>query len=75
MFPFVLKILQFQLKGRRINEQLAWLYGRCLLTDTLDQESLYALADLLLIRKLTCTDRRIRQVEVSYSQLKQVTIA
>ena len=62
-----------QLKGRRINEQLAWLYGRCLLTDTLDQESLYALADLLLIRKLTCTDRRIRQVEVSYSQLKQVT--
>lgn len=62
-----------QLKGRRINEQLAWLYGRCLLTDILDQEGLRALADLLLIRKLTCADRRIRQVEVSYSQLKLVT--
>ena len=62
-----------QLKWRRINEQLAWLYGRCLLPDILDQEGLRALADLLFIRKLTCTDRRIRQVEVSYSQLKQVT--
>lgn len=59
-----------QLRRRRLNESLAWLYGRCLLVETLEDDLLYALADLLFLRKLTCQEKRIRQVEVSYEQLK-----
>lgn len=60
-----------QLRGKRLNESLAWLYGRCLLVDTLEDDLLCALADLLFLRKLTCQEKRIRQVEVSYEQLEE----
>jgi hypothetical protein len=60
-----------QLKERRLNESLAWLYGRCLLVETLERDMLEALADLLFLRKLTCQEKRIRQVEVSYEQLTE----
>lgn len=60
-----------QLKGRRLNESLAWLYGHCLLLETLEKDMLEALADLLFMRKLSCQEKRIRQVEVRYEQLKE----
>lgn len=60
-----------QLRERRLNESLAWLYGKCLLVETLDEDMLRALADLLFLRKLTCKEKRIRQVEVSYLQLEE----
>lgn len=60
-----------QLRDRRLNESLAWLYGRCLLVETLEDDLLYALADLLFLRKLTCQEKRIRQAEVSYEQLEE----
>ena len=60
-----------QLRERRLNESLAWLYGRCLLVETLDEDMLEALADLLFLRKLTCKEKRIRQAEVSYPQLEE----
>jgi hypothetical protein len=63
-----------QLKERRINESLAWLYGRCLLVETLEKDMLEALADLLFLRKLTCQEKRIRQVEVSYEQLEETFV-
>lgn len=60
-----------QLRERRLNESLAWLYGRCLLVETLEEDLLSALADLLFLRKLTCQEKRIRQAEVSYEQLSE----
>lgn len=68
------EFLLAQLKERRLNEQLAWLYEKCLAVETLEGEQLDALTDLLFLRKLTCKDRRIRQVEVRYEQLEQVFI-
>ncbi len=60
-----------QLRERRVNESLAWLYGKCLLVETLEEDLLEALADLLFVRRLTCQEKRIRQVEVRYEQLEQ----
>lgn len=60
-----------QLRGKRLNESLAWLYGRCLLADTLEEDLLGSLADLLFLRKLTCQEKRIRQAEVSYEQMEE----
>lgn len=63
-----------QLQERKINEELAWLYGKCLLADTLEENLLEALADILFLQKLTCQEKRIRQVEVSYSQLAKAFV-
>lgn len=60
-----------QLKERRLNESLAWLYGKCLMVETLDEDILEALADLLFMRKLTCKEKRIRKVEICYPQLEE----
>ncbi|MCI8585713.1 MAG: hypothetical protein HFI92_07430 [Lachnospiraceae bacterium] len=60
-----------QLKERKVNPSLAWLYGRCLLADTLEEKLLEALADILFLQKLTCREKRIRLVEVSYEQLEE----
>ncbi|MDO4261419.1 MAG: DUF5717 family protein [Eubacteriales bacterium] len=60
-----------QVRERRISEELAWLYGRCLIPETLEEDELSALADLLFVRKLTCAEKRILQVEVSYDQLEE----
>lgn len=63
-----------QLKERKLNEDLAWLYSRCLLVETLEEDLLAALADILFLRKLSCKEKRIRQVEVSYEQLEKKVI-
>lgn len=60
-----------QLKERKVNHSLAWLYGRCLLADTLEEKLLEALADILFLQKLTCQEKRIRQVEICYEQLEE----
>ena len=60
-----------QLRERRLNESLAWLYARCLLVETLDEDLLEALADILFLRKLTCNEKRIRKAEVRYPQLEE----
>ncbi|MCD8250128.1 MAG: DUF5717 family protein, partial [Lachnospiraceae bacterium] len=57
--------------SRWLNESLAWLYDHCLLLETLEKDMLKALADLLFMRKLSCQEKRIRQVEVRYEQLKE----
>ncbi len=64
-----------QLKAGRLNEDLAWLYGRCLRPETLDAQTLYTLTELLFLRKLTCPEKRIRQVEVAYEQLQKRFVA
>ena len=65
------EFLMEQLGKRRVNEELAWLYERCLRVDTLEKHLLEALADVLFMRKLTCGEKRIRQAEVRYEQLKE----
>lgn len=60
-----------QLQQRKIDDSLAWLYGKCLLVETLGKDMLEALADLLFLRKLTCKDQRMRYVEVAYEQLQE----
>lgn len=60
-----------QLRRRHVDETLAWLYGRCLLAETLEEELLEALADLLFLQKITCIDKRIHQVEVYHEQLEE----
>lgn len=60
-----------QLKGRKVNEDLAWLYRRCLLPETLEGEFLEALADVLFLQKITCQEKRIRAVEVCHEQLAE----
>lgn len=62
-----------QLRERRLNESLAWLYGTCLLAEALEEELLEALADLLFLQKITCQEKRIRRVEVCHRQLEEVT--
>ena len=64
-----------QLRQRRLSEPLAWLYGRCLLVEALEEDLLEALADLLFLRKLTCKEPRILKAEVSYEQLEQRIVA
>lgn len=63
-----------QLKERRLDESLSWLYGRCLLVETLEKDMLEALADILFLRKITCREKRICQVEISYGQLEDKVI-
>lgn len=60
-----------QLRERKLNEPLSWLYGRCLLAETLEMRDLEALADLLFLQKITCREKRIRQVEVRCEQLEE----
>ncbi len=66
--------LLMQLQKRRLNESLAWLYQKCLLAEALEEQMLEALADILFLRKFTCEERRIREVEVSYEQLKETFV-
>lgn len=63
-----------QLRERKINESLAWLYGRCLLAETLEEDLLNALADLLFVQKVACRDKRIRAVEVRHEQLEEAVL-
>ncbi len=65
------EFLMEQLAKRKVNEDLAWLYERCLRADTLEEHLLEALADVLFLRKLTCGEKRIRQAEVRYEELEE----
>ena len=47
-----------QVKERRINEELAWLYGRCLLGNTFGTEKHASGADAVGRRKKTAGDYR-----------------
>ena len=56
---------------RRISPEYAFLYDRVLYPHIFTIEMAEAMADLMFLRKVTCTDVRIREVEVSYEQLKE----
>lgn len=56
---------------RRISAEYAYLYERVLYPHIFTKEMAEAMADLMFLRKITCTDVRIREVEVSYDQLKE----
>lgn len=55
---------------RRISPEYAYLYDKVLYPHIFTKEMAEAMADLMFLRKITCTDVRIREVEVSYEQLK-----
>lgn len=69
---FLQEFLLEQLRERKLNESLAWLYGRCLLAETLEKKLLEALADVLFLQRITCQEKRIRQVEVRHEQLEEM---
>lgn len=55
---------------RRISKEYAYLYDQILCPEIFSEEMAEAMADLMFLRKLTCTDPQIRGVEVFYEQLK-----
>ena len=57
---------------RCISPEHAYLYDHVLYPNIFTKEMAEAMSDLMFLRKLTCTDPRIRNVEVSYEQLKTV---
>lgn len=56
---------------RRISQEYAYLYDHVLYPHIFTKEMAEAMADLMFLRKVTCSDVRIREVEVSYDQLKE----
>lgn len=54
---------------RRISPEYAYLYDHVLYPHIFTKEMAEAMADIMFLRKITCTDVRIRRVEVSYEQL------
>lgn len=54
---------------RRISPEYAYLYEHVLCPQIFTKEMAEAMADLMFLRKVTCTDARIRRVEISYEQL------
>lgn len=57
------------LLARKISSEYAYLYGQVLHPQIFTKEMAEAMAELMFLRKLTCRDSRIREVEVSYEQL------
>lgn len=58
---------------RRISGEYAFLYDHVLYPQIFTREMAEAMADLMFLRKIVCTDVRIKEVEVSYEQLKEET--
>ena len=56
---------------RKIGTEYAYLYDRVLCPQIFTKEMAEAMADLMFLRKITCTDVRIKEVTVSYEQLKE----
>lgn len=54
---------------RRISAEYAFLYDHVLYPQIFTREMAEAMADLMFLRKIVCTDVRIKEVEVSYEQL------
>ena len=57
---------------RRISPEYAYLYDHVLYPQIFTKEMAEAMADLMFLRKVTCSDPRIREVEVSYEQVKEI---
>jgi hypothetical protein len=64
--PFMLD----QLLQRHLNEDLALIYESFLVEELLTIDFAEALADIMFLRKLTCKDKRIHQVQILYEQLQ-----
>lgn len=60
-----------QLLERKLSEDLAVIYERFLVEELLTIDFAEALADIMFLRQLTCTDPRIRQVQVLYEPLQR----
>lgn len=56
---------------RKISPEYACLYDRVLYPQIFTEEMAEAMADLMFLRKLTCSDPRMKEVIVSYDQLKE----
>lgn len=56
---------------RRISTEYAYLYDHVLCPEIFTKEMAEAMADLMFLRKITCSDGKIREAEVSYQQLKR----
>lgn len=56
----------------RISPEYAYLYDHVLYPQIFTREMAEAMADLMFLRRITCTDPRIREVEISYEQLSSV---
>lgn len=64
-----------QLLKRKMSEDMALIYEAFLDESLLTIDFAEALADILFLRKLTCRDKRIRQVQVLYEPLqKRITV-
>lgn len=57
---------------RRIGTEYAYLYEHVLYPQVFTKEMAEAMADLMFLRKLTCQDPRMKYVEVSYEQFRDV---
>lgn len=71
---YIEKIEQYtvdSLLKRRISPEHAYLYDHVLYPQIFTKEMAEAMADLMFLRKITCTDVRIKEVIVSYEQLKE----
>ena len=55
---------------RKVGSEYAYLYDQVLYPQIFTKEMAQAMADLLFLRKVTCTDCRIKEVEVGYEQLE-----
>ncbi|MEE1015593.1 MAG: DUF5717 family protein [Lachnospiraceae bacterium] len=71
---YIEKIEQYtvdSLLKRRISPEYACLYEHVLYPQIFTREMAEAMTDLMFLRKITCTDVRIKEVEVSYEQFKE----
>ncbi|MBR4138526.1 MAG: hypothetical protein IKT88_01015 [Lachnospiraceae bacterium] len=56
---------------RRVGPEYAFLYDHILCPQIFTKEMAEAMADIMFLRKITCSDVRIKEVEISYGQLKE----
>ena len=64
------KYTRESLLKRRISPEYAYLYEKLLYPQIFTEDMAAAMADIMFLRRITCTDVRIKEVEVSYEQLK-----
>ncbi len=69
--PQIEEFMLDELLKRHQSENLAVIYERFLVEELLTIDFAEALADVMFLRKLSCADRRIRQVQVLYEQLQK----
>ena len=67
------KIEQYAVESllkRRVGAEYAYLYDKVLYPQIFTKEMAEAMADIMFLRKITCTDYRIKEVEIGYEQLQ-----